>query len=290
MNLFMRILAKLIAIVLFGVIVVHEPVASDDPAANPLDPAKEDLTRIDFPSQRAVPWRPHFMRPNDTIEALFGTDWPTVARFNRIDRRHLYPGMTIKVPLDLTKARNYTPMPATYAPAKRYERYILVNLAEQWLGAYAFGKLAFSMPAASGKAGSETPTGIFRIDARHRNHTSSLYQTEDKSAQYPMDYAMRFYIGPDNVAYWIHARDIPGKPASHGCIGLYDEAMQNRMFSFPDKPQLMDAKRLYEWAVGEAVYEEDTGDHEELEDGPTVEVVGQIPVFQAKPLQQMAAN
>ena len=142
--------------------------------------------------------------------------------------------------------------------------------------------------ATGGKAGTETPTGIFRIDARHRNHTSSLYQVEDKSAQYPMDNAMRFYIGPDNVSYWIHARDLPGRPASHGCVGLFDEAMQNRMFGTPVKPALLDSKKLYDWAVGEAEYEEDTGNLEELEDGPVVEIIGKIPEYRDKPLQSAA--
>ena len=284
----MRILAKIIGIVIFWAIVVHEPVSSADPAASPSDKAKEDLTRVDFPSQRAVPWRPHFFRPQDTAENLFGKDWPIVARFNRIDRRHLYPGMTIKVPLDLAAAKSYTPMPATYAPAKGHDKYILIELGEQWLGAYSYGKLVFSMPAASGKAGTETPTGIFRIDARHRNHTSSLYQVEDKSAQYPMDNAMRFYIGPDNVAYWLHARDLPGRPASHGCVGLFDEAMQKRMFNTPENPVLLDSQKLYAWAVGEAEYEDDTGDLEELEDGPVVEIRGQLPAYLDKPLQSVA--
>ena len=27
-------------------------------------------------------------------------------------------------------------------------------------------------------------------------------------------------------SYWIHGRDVPGFPASHGCVGLYDEQMQ----------------------------------------------------------------
>jgi hypothetical protein len=284
----LRLCAKIIGVVLFAVIVLHEPLSSADPAASRVDTAKEDLTRIDFPSQRAVPWRSHFMRPQDTAENLFGADWPTVARFNRIDRRHLYPGITIKVPLDLATAKNYTPMPTTYDPAKRHDKYILFDLGEQWLGAYEHGKLKFSMPAASGKAGTETPTGIFRIDARHRNHTSSLYQIEDQSAQYPMDNAMRFYIGPDNVAYWLHARDLPGRPASHGCVGLFDEAMQNRMFSTPEKPALLDSRKLYDWAVGKAEYEDDTGDLEELEDGPVVEIIGRLPEFKSAPLQSAA--
>ena len=285
-----RRLVYLIALAIFATIVVHEPETTAEPAASPVDGAKEDLSRVDYPSHREIDWYPHFIRPNETLESLFGDDWVTVARFNRVDRRHTYPGMTIKVPRDMAQARSYTPLPLEYGPAKRSERFILIDRGEQWIGAYEYGKLKFSMPAATGKQGSETPSGLFRIDARHRTHTSSLYQTEDKSAQYPMDYAMRFHIGPDNVAYWIHARDLPGKPASHGCVGLFDEPMQNRMYSIPADPVLHDSRRLYDWAVGEAEYDEDSGELELLEDGPVVEVIGENPAYRDRPLKPIVAS
>lgn len=258
-------------------IVVYNPLATSEPGANPDDPAKEDLTRVEYPSLANVRWHGHFIRPHDTLESLFGEDWPVVARFNRIDRRHVYPGMTIKVPDDIAAAKSYTPLPAEYLPAKPHDKYILLDLTEQWIGAYENGKLKFSGPAATGAKGHETPVGVYRIDARDRNHTSSLYQTEDGSAQYPMDNAMRFHIGPDNVSYWIHARDLPGKPASHGCVGLFDEGMQNRVYGIPTNPVLIDSQKLYAWAVVED-YPPDSGSLELVEDGPVVEVRGANPV------------
>jgi hypothetical protein len=178
--------------------------------------------------------------------------------------------------------RDYTPMPSFYEPARRHDKYILVNMTEQWLGAYEYGKLKFSVPAATGRPGYESPTGIFRITARDRHHTSSLYKTDNDEEQYPMDNAMRFHVAPDGVAYWLHARDLPGRPASHGCIGLFDEKMQNRMFDTPENPVLLDSQKVYAWAVGEDEYEDDSGSHEELEDGPVVEVIGQNPVYRDK--------
>ena len=269
-------------VVLFAVIVLYRPYATSEPAANPDDPAREDLSRIEYPSLAAIPWVPKFIRPQDTLEKLFGMDWEYVARFNRIDRRHVYPGMTIKAPKEIARIRGYTPMPAFHEPAKRYSKYILVNITEQWLGAYEHGKLKFSMPAATGMDGHNTPTGLFRVDARDRNHTSSLYKTEDETEQYPMDNAFRFYIGKDNASYWIHARDLPGRPASHGCIGVYDESMQNRQYGIPEEPLLRDSEKLYAWAVGEEDYEDDTGELELLEDGPVVEVTGENPRYQKK--------
>lgn len=275
----LRKVLTFVAVAILFSIVVYNPSATSEPGANPQDPAKEDLSRVEYPSLAKIPWRAHFMKPNETLESLFGDDWTVVARFNRIDRRHVYPGMTIKVPVDITAARDYTPLPTEYPEAKRYQKYILIDMTEQWLGAYENGKLKFSAPAATGAPGHESPVGLFHIDARHRNHTSSLYKTEDESGQYPMDNAMRFHIGADNVSYWIHARDLPGKPASHGCVGLYDEGMQNRVYGIPEKPVLIDSQKLYAWAVGENEYEGDTGALEELESAPAVEVRGTNPVY-----------
>ena len=74
----MRIIAKFIGIILFWAIVVHEPVSSADPSASPSDRAMEDLTRVDFPSQRAVPGGPTFSVPRTqrkTSLARIGRSW-----------------------------------------------------------------------------------------------------------------------------------------------------------------------------------------------------------------------
>jgi len=280
----MRLSHKFVLVTLFtsllvGFTVLRTPSMTDDPAASPADKAMEDLSRVEYPSLKDIRWHPHFVQPNQTLESLFGGDWVWVARFNRIDRRHVYPGMTIKVPERLEDVRGYSPLPRVHEPARRHDKYILVDITEQWLGAYERGVLAFSAPAATGKAGTETPTGLFRVDARHLTHTSSLYKTANDEEQYPMDNALRFYIGTDNVSYWLHARDLPGRPASHGCIGLFDEEMQKRVFATPEKPVLLDSQKLYEWAVGEQEYGDDIGELDELEDGPVVEVRGSLPRY-----------
>jgi hypothetical protein len=285
-----QILAGIFALATFTAIVIHSPTAVSEPGASPHDRAQEDLSRVEYPSLAASEWVPRFIRPQETLEYLYGSDWVTVARFNRIDRRHVYPGMTIKEPADMAAARRYTPMPALYEPARGHEKYILIDKTEQWLGAYEFGRLKFSMPAATGKSGTETPSGIYRVTARHRNHTSSLYQTDSGDEQYPMDNAIRFHIDENAVAYWIHARDLPGRPASHGCVGLYDEAMQNRVYGYPEEPHLLDAEKLYDWAVGEDEYEDDTGEQDELEDGPVVEIIGTLPAYHPFPLKAAAAS
>lgn len=278
----MGISHKLVLIAFFtsllvGATVLRTPHLTGEPSASREDKAMEDLSRVEYPSLAAIRWHAHFVRPNETLESLFGQDWVWVARFNRIDRRHVYPGMTIKVPDRIADIRDYTPLPRHYPPAARHDKYILVDITEQWLGAYEYGRMVFSAPAATGKATTETPTGMFRVSTRDRTHTSSLYKTANDEEQYPMDNALRFHVGSDNVSYWLHARDLPGRPASHGCIGLYDEEMQKRVFNTPQEPVLIDSQKLYDWAAGEDEYEDDPGTAEDIEDGPVVEVRGSLP-------------
>lgn len=255
------------------------PGKTADWGATPRDKAHEDLSRFVYPSQDKIKWRPYFIRPQDTVERLFGKNWLIVCRFNKIDRMHAYPGMTLKVPERMSDILNYTPSPAVYDPAKPYRRYILVDMSEQWLGAYEYGRLVFSMPAATGVKDHPTPSGLFLIDAHDRSHSSSLYKTIKEDRQYPMDYALRFHIDASNVGFWIHARDIPGRPASHGCIGLTDEFMQNRIYDGPLDPMVNDAKKLYEWVLGQDYLAFDSGGPTLILDGPRLEIKGSLPIY-----------
>src|SRR5476651_1090529 len=95
----MRLTHKFVLVIFFtsllvGFTVLRTPSLTDVPAASPLDKALEDLSRVEYPSLKNIQWHPHFIQPNQTLESLFGVDWVWVARFNRIDRRHVYPGMT----------------------------------------------------------------------------------------------------------------------------------------------------------------------------------------------------
>jgi hypothetical protein len=111
----------------------------------------------------------------ETVERLFGDRWIDVLRFNRIDRLHVVAGTSLKVPRRLADVRSFTPMPAIYPEASREPKFVLVDLSEQFLGAYEYGRLAFSSPLSVGAKDHPTPTGDFRISAAHRAHWSSLY-------------------------------------------------------------------------------------------------------------------
>jgi hypothetical protein len=226
------------------------------------------------PSDARVAWSCQSIRRGETLESLFGDAWRAVARFNRVDRRHVRPGVRIKVPDRLEELAEFTPLPQRYPPADQAARFILIDLSEQFLGAYEYGALVLSSPVATGRPSHPTPTGDFRIDAADLRHRSSKYTIGKSSIPYPMHYALRFHRTRRGVEYWIHGRDLPGYPASHGCVGLYDEAMQVRFYGEPKDVALDDARRLFEWAVGSLL--EGASARENLE-GPWVRVVGRAP-------------
>ncbi len=242
------------------------------------DPAKRQRgpCAIHYPSDDGIEWECRTLQHGDSLEKLFGEQWRDVARFNRIDRRHAVSGIAIKVPKSLAALAQFTPLPLFYEPAEEAEQFILIDLAEQFLGAYEYGALRFALPLASGNGGHETPTGQFRITAAHRSHQSRRYMVEGTDRPYPMNHALRFYVNREGVSYWIHGRDLPGHPASHGCIGLYDEPMQKEQYGTPQYPELNDAKRLFEWVLG--------GEAEDdrvipLSNGPRLQIIGDAPAW-----------
>ena len=241
-----------------------------------------DTCRIHYPSDARIPWTCLRIRRQTDVKQLFGTHWRGVLRFNRIDRRHIYPGVRLKVPKDPAEVADFTPLPRRYPAAAGIPKFILVDLTEQFLGAYDNGKLAMSFPITSGDnavAERRTPVGTFHITAYDRLHVSSLYDLADTNKPYPMHYALRFLITLSGVAVWIHGRDVPGYAASHGCVGLYDEQMQKTYYGTPRDPILEDARTLYEWAIAP---HPDDGRFHTLSDGPTVEIIGQAPDFPSR--------
>jgi L,D-transpeptidase catalytic domain len=232
------------------------------------------LCSIVHPSDATIEWECRTLHAGESLEKLFGEQWIDVAQFNRIDRRHAQAGRSIKVPKRLYDLQAFLPVPLSYPPAEPDKQFILIDLSEQFLGAYEYGSLRFAVPIASGNGHDPTPTGEFRLSAAHGRHRSSLFTIEGADRPYPMNYALRFHVNREGVSYWIHGRDLPGHPASHGCIGLYDEPMQKEQYGFPNDPKLNDAKRLFEWVLGGEVKDDRLM---QLPQGPRVRTIGQAP-------------
>lgn len=238
----------------------------------------KSLCDIDYPSDNMVQWECRKLRRGDYPEKLFGRYWRDVLRFNRLDRRHFISGLWIKVPIRLEDIEGFTPLPETYPEAANEEKFILIDQSEMFLGAYEYGKLVFSFPVAVGIEGHRVPDGEFRIDAVDRWHESNMYRVEDIGIPYPMHYALRFFVNKEEEgwpSYWIHGRDLPGYPASHGCVGLYDEQMQKDVYKSPRKVILEDAETLYRWVIDS---HHDNGKFHRISYGPKVLIIGEPPM------------
>jgi hypothetical protein len=88
------------------------------------------------------------------------------------------------------------------------QRRIVVDLSDQraWLFDSS-GLELYSTSISSGRKGFATPTGTFAITNKYRTWTSTLY-----------DASMPFFQRLSCGDFGFHAGNVPGYPASHGCI------------------------------------------------------------------------
>lgn len=87
---------------------------------------------------------------------------------------------------------------------------IIISLANQRAVTYRNGVPIGVSTVSTGKQGYKTPTGLFTILQKHVEHRSNLYNDA------PMPYMQR--LTWSGVA--LHGGNLPGYPASHGCIRL----------------------------------------------------------------------
>jgi hypothetical protein len=90
---------------------------------------------------------------------------------------------------------------------------MVVSIDEQRAYVYRNGVLTGVSTVSTGKKGHETPTGVFTILQKNKDHFSNIYDNA------PMPYMQRLTWG--GIA--LHAGGLPGYPASHGCIRLPSE-------------------------------------------------------------------
>jgi len=87
---------------------------------------------------------------------------------------------------------------------------VVVSLPEQLAHVYRNGVRIAVSTCSTGKSGHETPTGVFVVLEKDKNHHSSTYNNA------PMPNMNR--LTWDGIA--LHAGQLPGYPASHGCVRL----------------------------------------------------------------------
>lgn len=96
---------------------------------------------------------------------------------------------------------------------------MVVSVTEQRGYVYRNGVLIGATTVSTGRPGHLTPTGVFTVLQKQKEHRSTIYDGA------PMPYMERLTWG--GVA--LHAGGLPGYPESHGCIHLPSEFAQ-RLF------------------------------------------------------------
>ena len=196
-------------------------------------------------NDHGVLWRAYLLKEGDTPESLFGKYASQAMRFNRLAKKFWKAGVIIKKPENPSLLKTWTPMPLEYEFCSKkgiclskLKKAIVIDLKKQYLGVYANGKLRklekkelkesdftyISFPVSTGTEALEckdsktkqpinclTPPGLFQIKSKAYKVFSWRYKVW-------MYYAMS--IGHER---YIHKGDLPGYPASHGCIRMFRE-------------------------------------------------------------------
>jgi ankyrin repeat protein len=100
---------------------------------------------------------------------------------------------------------------------------IEISLSSQRLNLYKNGASVFTAPVSTGRPGFPTPSGRFVVTDKHLVHTSTIYKT----AQMP------FFMRLNCRDFGMHEGQLPGYPASHGCIRLPGSAARQLFREVP---------------------------------------------------------
>ena len=102
---------------------------------------------------------------------------------------------------------------------------MLVSIAQQKAFLYRNGIRVAVSTVSTGKKGHETPTGVFTILQKNKDHKSNLYK-DARNQPAAMPFMQR--LTWDGIA--LHAGNLPGYPASHGCVRMPD-GFARRLFA-----------------------------------------------------------
>lgn len=108
-------------------------------------------------------------------------------------------------------------------PASAGEERFVVSIGDQRAYLYRGDTLMAVTTVSTGKDQTPTPTGIFQVHTKKPMHHSRKYENA------PMPFAQ--FIDDYGIA--LHAGNIPGRPASHGCVRL-PIAFAKKLFTVTD--------------------------------------------------------
>jgi hypothetical protein len=158
------------------------------------------------------------VRRRFTLEQLL-----VLQKLNRADLRHLERLPVLVVPdVWVENELAYSPLPYRYTPGEGHPRLLVVHQPDQVFGAYEDGRLVRWGPVSTGRRTEPTPPGLFHLNWRKQEHTSSI------NPDWIMNWSFNF---ENQLGLAFHEQELPGRPASHACVRLLSR----------------DAQWLFEW-------------------------------------------
>jgi len=158
------------------------------------------------------------------LESRLGADaFSAILKVNRTDKKHIRTGDVLIVPRSGVDLLSLAPFPNEIEAARSIAKLVLVSRRVQAFGAYESGRLVRWGPTSTGKKTTPTPAGLYHANWKAKTRRSSINQSWILPWCFNLD---------DSSGISFHQFDLPGYPASHGCVRLLEE----------------DAKWIYEWA------------------------------------------
>ncbi|MCH4823635.1 L,D-transpeptidase [Gramella lutea] len=167
----------------------------------------------------------HSVKEVDSLFALLNEDQKKVLLdLNRIEQNRIKPKMAIIVPECIShELVEYSPMPQHVHVMKCLPKSLIINQRIQAFGLYENGDLIRWGPISSGKKSTPTPNGLYYTNYKSKMKTSSVNHA----------WKLPYYFNiMNNEGIGMHQYEMPGHPASHGCIRL----------------KMEDAQFIYDWA------------------------------------------
>lgn len=206
----------------------QDTLTADTARASELPKADSATTASPAPNPNAR-YTYHFIHPKDSagkaeLKGLSKEQMQIVYAINRVDPGPAKRTDTLVIPdqweADLIA---YSPFPAHVPGLQEVKKIIIFSYPIQAFGVYENGQLIRWGPTSMGKKATPTPIGLFFSNWKSKEATSTVDPT--------WKLKWNFNVSNKGGVGW-HQYAMPGYPASHSCMRLFD----------------YDAQWLYDWA------------------------------------------
>jgi lipoprotein-anchoring transpeptidase ErfK/SrfK len=190
---------------------------SDSPVKAEEDRPKTNAPAPSQPKETAIKYRPFIIQGAKSIaelKAKTGEDgFNTVLKINRLDHKHVGKGTTLFIPETKIELLALSPLPQELEFVSHIEKLVVVSRRAQAFGAYESGRLVYWGPTSTGKKATPTPAKLYSTNWRKKVTRSTVNSAWVLPWYFNLDMA-------EGIAF--HQYDLPGYPASHGCVRLME--------------------------------------------------------------------